>query len=244
MKGQTHKLVLFDIDGTLIRSLRPVDALQRFRYSIQEVFGKDIGEITKNYWKEHGYNGMSDRSILWDMIKDMGITKDQFIDNLGGISDKFTQYLDMISPDGPVYTSIPEAKKLVDLVIEAEHLSQGILTGNLGKAATWKLHAAGYPDFAFGVFGHEADYRADLAKLIIPKAEKHFGQTFAPKDIIIIGDTINDIICARAIGASVVIVATGWDVSIDDLKKAQPDLFIDSLLDERVLHLLGLKKGI
>jgi phosphoglycolate phosphatase-like HAD superfamily hydrolase len=238
---KNNKLVLFDLDGTLIEGRRPVDALQRFRFAVRDIFGHDIGEITQSYWKDHGYNGKSDRFILWDMLKGVGVSRDHFLDNLGAVGDKFVAHLDNVTGD-PLYAAFPEAKKLVDMVIAAEHLNEGVLTGNLIQGATWKLHCAGYPSFAFGVFGNEADAREDLARLVVPKAEKYFGHAFAPKDIIIIGDTVNDVLCARAISAPVVIVKTGWNISHEELVEAQPDLLVDSLLDERVLSLLGLEQ--
>lgn len=234
------KLALFDIDGTLIRAQRMEDNLQRFPFAVKKVLGVDIGAFTMERWKSKNFNGVGDRYILWEFIKDYGITKDAFLDRIGDIGNAFAEYLDSIKDGGPSYTVIPEAKALVEKVIAAEHLSEGVLTGNLGPSASWKLRSTGLPDIAFGVYGHEADERNDLARLIPPKAEAYFGQRFAPRDIIIIGDTVRDAECARVIGATVVIVGTGWDVSKEDFSAFSPDLYVDSLMDEKVLALLGL----
>lgn len=236
---QNKKLVIFDIDGTLIRALRPKDNLQRFRYSIRNVFGIDIGPLTEERWHQGNYNGMGDRAIIWDFIQSR-VSRDAFLDHIGEIGDAFVEYLESIQKDGPSYALIPDAKTLVDRVIAAEHLSEGVLTGNLGQSATWKLHSVGLPDFSFGVYGHEADKREDLATLLVLKAKQYFGIDVHPWDIVIIGDTVNDVSCARAIGASVVIVKTGWGVSHDAVANAKPNILVDSLLDDRVLKLLGL----
>lgn len=238
--NQKKKLVLFDIDGTLIRALRMEDNLQRFPYAAKKVFGVDIGAFTMERWKSKNFNGMGDRYILWEFIKDFGITKDALLDRIGDIGDAFAEYLESIKGGGPSYSVIPEAKTLVEKVIAAEHLSEGVLTGNLGPAAAWKLRSTGLPDIAFGVYGHEADERNDLARLIAPKAAVFFGQAFAARDIIIIGDTVRDAECARVIDAVSVIVATGWEVTKEDFAAAPPDFFVDSLMDEKVLTLLGL----
>ncbi len=238
--NQGKKLVLFDIDGTLIRAQRMQDNLQRFPYAIKKVFGVDIGVFTMARWKSKNFNGMGDRYILWEFAKDYGITKDALLDRIGDIGNAFAEYLESIKNGGPSYAVIPDAKTLVEKVIAAEHLSEGVLTGNLGPAASWKLRSAGLPDIAFGVYGHEADERNDLARLILPKAEAYFGRVFAPNDIIIIGDTVRDAECARVIGATVVIVSTGWEVTKEDFAGFPPDLHVDSLMDERVLALLGL----
>lgn len=236
------RLVIFDIDGTLIRALRPIDNLQRFRFSIQEVFGIDIGAVTKEIWEKGSFNGKSDRHILWQLIKSHNINRDEFLDRIGEIGDKFVEYLESIKDSGPSYEQIPEGKRLVEYVIAANHLSEGVLTGNLGQSAEWKLHISGLPSFSFGVYGHEADAREDLARLLLPKAKAYFGKEFDSKDIVIVGDTVNDVLCARAIGAFSIIVHTGWNVTKKDFDKVPADLHVDSLLDERVLTLLGLKK--
>lgn len=191
-------------------------------------------------WKSKNFNGMGDRYILWEFVKDFGITKDALLDRIGDVGDAFAEYLESIKDGGPSYTVIPEAKALVEKVVAAEHLSEGVLTGNLGQAAAWKLRSTGLPNIAFGVYGHEADQRNDLARLIPPKAEVYFGQPFAPQDIIVIGDTVRDAECARAIGAIAVIVATGWGVTKEDFAAFPPDLHVDTLMDEKVLTLLGL----
>ena len=98
----------------------------------------------------------------------------------------------------------------------------------------------GLPDFAFGVYGHEADKGGSI-EVAYSKATAYFGKAVRPRDIIVIGDTVNDIRCARVIGALVVIVNTGWRIDKETLIKAKPDLFVDTLLDERVLTLLGLE---
>src|SRR3989344_5446940 len=231
------KFVIFDIDGTLIRALRPIDNLQRFRYSIQKAFDVDVGKMTHEVWKRGNYNGKGDRFILWNMLSHHGVSRDTFLDRLGEIGEYFAAYLDIVRADGPSYEVIEDAKKLLEKVISARHLSEGVLTGNLGPSARWKLKDAGLPEFAFGVYGHEADSREDLARLIIPKAKKFFGRDIIPSDITIIGDTVNDVLCARAIGATVIIVSTGWNVHKDEFADHLPDLHVDSLLDERVLSL-------
>lgn len=234
------KHVIFDIDGTLIKPLHPMVALQRVPYAIKKVFGKDSESITSDLWKTRGYNGKGDRFIMWDIVQKLGVTRDAFLDNIGALGDAYAEYLSSIEHNGPLYEPIMDAKKLVEMVIEAEHLSEGVLTGNLGASASWKLRHAGYDDFAFGVYGHEADAREDLARLLVPKAQVFYNRTVTPSDIIIVGDTVNDVLCARAIRAVSVIVHTGWNVAKKDFEKTPADLHVDSLLDERVLKLLGL----
>lgn len=234
------KLVIFDIDGTLIRPNRLHDNLQRFPYSIKKVYGVDIGTITEDMWQRSNFNGKGDRYILWHYVEPHGITRDQFLDRIGEVGEAFVEYFESIRHGGQSYVVIPEAKKLVDDVIAAPHLSEGVLTGNLGSSAMWKLRAAGLPEFAFGVYGHEADAREDLAKLLVEKAAHYFDAPVQSRDIIIVGDTVNDVLCAKAIGATSLIVTTGWKVSPDSVREAGADVIVDSLTDPRVYDLLEL----
>ena len=57
--------------------------------------------------------------------------------------------------------------------------------------------------------------------------------------MVIIGDTVHDIRCGKHIGATTIGVTTGLTNGYEDLVKEEADLVVDSLMDERVLHLLG-----
>lgn len=242
MKTPRQQFVIYDIDGTLVRTKRLTDNLQRFRYAIQIVFGKDIGKVTEELWRDKGYNGKGDRHILWEMVRPLGILQEELLRKIDDIGNAFVEYFEMIQDDGPSYEVIPDAKLMLQNVIEAPHLWQGVLTGNLGPAASWKLKASGLPDIGFGVYGHEADSRDDLARLLLPKIKQHYNVDIAPRDIVIVGDTVHDARCAAAIGATSIIVMTGWNVSKHDVEEEHPDLIVDSLLDSRVGSLLGLKQ--
>lgn len=233
------KLVLFDIDGTLIRPLRPQKSLDRFPYAIEKVFNVTI-TVRSEDWP---YNGVGDRAILWDMLKDRGIPRSTLLRNLPKVAHHFREYLSIVARDGLVYEPIGDAKNLLDRVVQSSHLSYGVLTGNLIDSARWKLEHTGYGSpFSFGVYGHEADTRNAMAKRAVTKAKKHFKRSFRPRDIVVIGDTHNDIRCGRAIGAVTVVVANSWNVDRSSLEREHPDLLVDSLMDERVLSLLGLEK--
>ena len=238
---KNKKLIIFDIDGTLIRSLTQEETLQRFRYAVDKIFHKDIGEITRERWMERDYNGKGDRHILWSLVSEIGISRDAFLDHLGAITSATIDFLDILAKDKPLYAAIPEAKKLVEYVIKQDYLESGVLTGNLTDAGIWKLKHAGYDEFAFGVYGSEADAREDLARLLLVKAQKYFEWKPKPEDIIIIGDTIYDIRCARVIGAHVIAVAGGWEVDRQRLAVEGADLLVDTLADPRVFDLLKIQ---
>lgn len=234
------KLVLFDIDGTLIRPIAAVEAVKRFPYAIKQIFGKDVPSGVE-LWKT--FNGWSDRSILWAHMESTGVPKEVFLSQMGALEDVFVEYLERASKQQHLYEAIEDAHALFKKIHAAGHLVLATLTGNLKKGAHWKLRHTGinHEYFALGIYGQEADFRDDLARLVIPKVKRELGLSFDPSSIIFIGDTVHDIRCARAIGATVVAVTTGWNISKSSLEQEKPDLLVDSLLDERVLDLLQLK---
>jgi phosphoglycolate phosphatase-like HAD superfamily hydrolase len=88
----------------------------------------------------------------------------------------------------------------------------GLLTGNLEAGAALKLRAAGLaPErFRVGAYGSDSGRRADLPAIAAERAARHTGRSFAGRDVIIIGDTPDDVACGRPIGARTVAVATGY----------------------------------
>lgn len=233
------KLVLFDIDGTLIRPVGDPAGLGRFSYAIKEAFNIEVS-VSHDHWP---YSGIVDRGILWDLVKDKGIAKRDFDAAIPKLMEHFRLFMERVGRERSLYESIPDAIALLDRVVRSDHLVYGVLTGNLGSIGEWKLaHAGVRTRFDFGLYGHEAEDRIALARQVFGKAEKHFGKKFSPEEIIILGDTDQDILCARAIGARAVAVTGGWKVDTEGLKKQRPDLLVDSLMDERVLALLGLEQ--
>ncbi len=233
------RLVLFDIDGTLIRPLTQRTALARFPYAIKETLGLEV-TVDAESWR---FNGVVDRGILWELVKGKGVSKKDFLIQLPAMMKLFTVFLEDLSKRERLYEPINDARRLVEMAVAAPHLHIGVITGNLGDSAMWKLHYTGFHGyFSFGLFGHEADTRSILVKQVFEKSELHFGKKFSSKDIVIVGDTVHDVICGKSIGAITIAVTTGWKLNRQALVAQKPDLLVDSLMDERVLDLLGLNK--
>jgi phosphoglycolate phosphatase-like HAD superfamily hydrolase len=113
----------------------------------------------------------------------------------------------------------------------------GLLTGNLRQAALRKLTHYGLWDwFLFGGFGDEHLDRNDIAAAALTAARLHLNGSPSGQ-VVVVGDTINDIRCARSIGALAVAVPTG-KTPATDLHAAAPDVLVDTLEDaEAVLRL-------
>ncbi|TFG64163.1 MAG: hydrolase, partial [Gemmatimonadales bacterium] len=105
------------------------------------------------------------------------------------------------------------------------------VTGNLEEGARLKLTAAGCANrFAFGGFGSDAELREDLPPVALARAAAQFGRAFPAKEAVVIGDTPQDIRCARATGARVLAVATGRH-SLVELSAHKPDAVMPDLSD-------------
>ena len=116
----------------------------------------------------------------------------------------------------------------------------GILTGNVRKMAEWKLTHSGIDLFPFHVWvtDDNAEDRITLAKEVFDAAATVYGKPILAKDMIIIGDAVGDIRCAKAIGVKHIIVVTGGHKK-EELISEQPDILVDSLMDKTVRDFFG-----
>lgn len=237
---KSKKLILFDIDGTLIRHFEVAPKVNagwsRFIYALKHVFDIDVvpGETNQ-------YHGSVDRAILFDIASRYGVTKDQFDKNFDAVKAAVIDHAHT-KETHQIYESIPDAVQLLQKVRENQNrYMAGVLTGNIEKMAQWKLSHVGIDPAWFRVFvtSDEFEDRIPLAKSTFAKVKKELGVHIAPSDTVVIGDTVGDVRCAHAIGATSIIVTTGGH-TYDMLIAEKPTLLVDSLMDEQVLTLLGL----
>ncbi len=240
MDAQPKKLVLFDIDGTLIRHFGSHETVNvgfnRFCYAISHVFHIHVTADPKVH-----YHGSVDRAILFDIAQDHGITKAQFDEKWNEIKSAVIDYAHT-QETKPVYEAIPDAVTLLHLLRKkSDQYLLGVLTGNVEKMAYWKLSHVGIDPALFSLFvtSDEFEDRISLAKSVFAKVEKEAGISVAAKDTYVIGDAVGDVRCAHAIGATSIIVTTGRHKR-EELLLEKPTLLVDSLMDERVRKLLGL----
>lgn len=181
------------------------------------------------------YNGSIEMHLAWSIAQKFGFSREEFLRRFPVYVSAMLEHLDEWSQKGPVFQSIPEAVALVDKLSTQKKFILGLLTGNARRIADWKLAHTGLLNyFSFGLYGEEADDRIALAKLVFEKAKRELRQVFVSKDIVVIGDTIHDIRCGKAIGAVTIAVTTGMHGDPAALEKEKPDLLVDSLADPRV----------
>lgn len=226
------KVCLFDIDGTLV--LTGGAGQYAFADTFREVFG--IEEINRNV----SFAGRSDRGIAGDLFEHHGIENSQ--SNWEQFQSVYLGHLEnqLIKQEG---TLLPGVEKLIDQLEAMGDVHIGLLTGNVVAAAERKLAYYGVWDrFAFGGFGDIHPQRNDIASAAREAARTHHqsvsteANPTTPEKIMVIGDTPNDITCARSIGALAVGVPTGH-TSSEELEAESPDLLLpnlessDSILD-------------
>lgn len=216
------RLVLFDVDGTLLSS-GPL-ARDVFAAALRDVFGT-CGAI-----ETYRFEGKLDPIIVRELMSGAGLDE---VTIATRSTEALRVYLDRLevalAHKGPALK--PGVKELVEEVAEAPHAVNALLTGNVERGARIKLQAAGLWDrFRFGVFGDEAPRRVDLGPVALRRALELTGVAFEGGSTVIVGDAKADVECGKAIGARVVAVATG-KTSAEELRAAGADVVFADFSD-------------
>jgi phosphoglycolate phosphatase-like HAD superfamily hydrolase len=217
-------ILLFDIDGTLVRTGGAGKAA--VEDALRQTFG--VAEVRDGV----PYSGRTDRAILRDVLAVHDI------DPTPANVDRFAEAYLALLPDrlervrGEVCPGVPA---LLPRLAANPAVRVGLLTGNVRRGAEVKLRHYGlWEHFPFGGFGDGRESRDDVARAAVAAAAEHVGGPVDPADVWVIGDTPHDITCARAVGANAVAVATGW-TPVADLHAAGADLVLDHLEDVALL---------
>ncbi len=194
------RLLLFDIDGTLVSG---GPAKSAFEDALAETFGTTGPEGSTDY------SGKTDCQIARELLRAVGMS-DADIDR--GLPTMIERYLSVLERqlDSNPMTVLPGVHALVDALRERDDLALGLLTGNVEGGARLKLSASGlYDRFAVGSYGSDSEFRDDLPAVAVSRARSTWGVSFPPDEIFVIGDTPRDVSCGQAHGARTLAVATG-----------------------------------
>lgn len=222
------KLLLFDIDGTLLR------VSKTGRQLVQDVMADIIGRPVKTDGIR--FSGRTDYPIIREVLITSGLDRGEADRILPGVVTAYEQEALQIIQAGRVQL-LPGAAELLERLNSRSDVVLGLLTGNIESLAYAKLRACGVVDyFAFGAFGSDHEDRYELPSLAVERAFESTGHRFRGKDIVIIGDTEHDILCGRSLGVFSVAVATGR-FDRDFLNNHNPDLLLDDLTEpERLIQ--------
>jgi phosphoglycolate phosphatase len=219
-----RRLVLFDIDGTLLTSQGA--GKRAVREALLEVFG-ETGPIG-----EYSFAGRTDPQIVHDLLSAAGLTEAQI---MAGQPDMWRRYLEKLREDlpGARVQPCPGVHPLLDRLEEAGgETLLGLLTGNLEEGARLKLEAGGiaFERFRLGAYGSDHRARPELPAIAIERARRLTGLTYQGKEVVVIGDTPFDIDCGRHLGVRTLAVATGQHSSAE-LAEHAPDFLMEDLSD-------------
>jgi phosphoglycolate phosphatase-like HAD superfamily hydrolase len=228
------RVLLWDIDGTLVRTARRGVFKDYTTPALLAIFG------TAGRLHDLNVSGMTDLQIVCEALRDEGFTTEQIAARGGELCEHFVAGFERMASAGEsTYFALPGAREVLEAVGKRPRYVSSLLTGNVRGAAYWKLRLVGLADFFQlpGAFGEDSHDRRDLPALAAARINSHLKLDLQPAQFIVIGDTPNDIACAKHFGARSVAVATGRSHSAEDLRACRPDALLDDLTNvEAVLR--------
>jgi phosphoglycolate phosphatase-like HAD superfamily hydrolase len=225
------KLVLFDIDGTMLLTAGAG------RRAITAALRSEVGDSPA--FERIRFDGKTDPQIVAEMLEAAGQLVSRDSDQVRSICHRYVELL-AIELDRPTTrtTLMPGVSRLLDRLEADPGIVLGLLTGNVAEGAALKLRSGGLDParFRVGAFGSDAGHRHELPAIAAERAAPFFGYVPNGTEIVIIGDTPADIACGTAVAARAVAVATG-SYSVADLMACSPHALFEDLRDtERVLQ--------
>lgn len=218
------KLVLFDIDGTIL--LTDGAGKRAIQRALREVFGSTGPD-------DHRFGGKTDPQIVRELMRIDGHEDSHIDDRMPALLDRYVAYLEkeLEASAGQVET-MPGIHELLDALERRDDAIVGLLTGNLVAGARAKLAAVGidFDRFKVGAFGSDHEARGELPTVAQRRAREQLGVDVAGRDVVVIGDTPADIHCGQSIGARAIAVATGF-YELDALRAHHPAAAFDDLSD-------------
>lgn len=226
---KTKRLLLFDIDSTLVATLGAgVQALQQIierRYGVRD----DLSDIE--------IAGRTDTTIARSILLKYNVEPTP--ENLQALLDEYLIGLEQLLPklEGRV---LPGIREILERMKPRPDRVLGLLTGNLRRGAELKLTRYGlWTFFEFGAFADDHYDRNRLGAFARQRAQEKHGHDFDAAQIDVIGDTGHDVACGKAFGARTIAVATGsW--SRERLNSCGPDFLFDDFSQvDCVVNTLG-----
>jgi len=202
------RLILFDIDGTLLWTNGAG------RRAIHRALLDEMG--TAGPIDGYRFDGKTDPQIVRELLELAGHPESRSDDRITAVCRR---YVDLLTAElaKPTQTTklYPGIKELLAALepYEADGRALvGLLTGNVQNGAALKLRSAGLDParFVVGAFGSDSHARAELPAVAAQRAAERTGRRFTGADLVVVGDTPDDVACARPMGARTVAVATGF----------------------------------
>lgn len=219
---KTKKILLFDIDGTLL--LTGGAGRIAFEKAVEELFG------FQNSWGGLVPDGKTDPMIIEELLtplKGSPLSQNEYERLCNRYHDHFEVEVARVEK----FHIMPGIVELLNRLSSEPAFALGIATGNFKKAADMKLRRGGLEQyFSFGGFACDAADRRELTKIGYERGKTFCGQEIAAENVIVIGDTVHDIRAGKSIGAKTVAVSTG-STRPETLQAMNPDYLFQDLRD-------------
>ena len=228
------RVVLFDIDGTILRSGGVG------RIAMERALTRTFGSPGSN---EYRYDGKTDRQIVRETMRMVGLTDEEIDEQMEKLLEAYIGGLHEELGSGRRTIHVyPGVLELLDELEREVNVVLGLLTGNIQEGAKAKLGAAGidFSRFKVNAFGSDHEERPELPGIAQRRAREMLGAEIAGNRLVVIGDTPADIRCGEAIGARAIGVATGR-YTVDELSEHGAYAVFETLADtdavmERIMN--------
>jgi phosphoglycolate phosphatase-like HAD superfamily hydrolase len=231
------RVILWDIDGTILRSTFVDTYAVYMKPVLLEVFGT-FGKMA-----QFPVSGMTDLQIMYESIREEGFTAEQVMARDRELSAGLMEQMQLAAERGDIsFYLLPGVAEALEATEKDPRYLNTLLTGNLEPAAHMKLKLVGVDRFFNlpGAFGDDSMDRLKLPAFAADRMSAHLGRPLTPSQFIVIGDTENDIACAKHFGARSIAVATGRSYTPEILAQYSPDAILPDLSNtQQVMATLG-----
>lgn len=223
------KLILFDIDGTLLEAESMFHKMA-FSSAFENVFGINTTIDIIDHL------GKTDKQIVIEVLKKEGLEESVIREKMEETTKEMVIFFEERIKKEKI-TSSGGVKELLE-ELKNKNVLMGLVTGNLESIARTKLRKANINDyFKFGGFGSDDENRANLIRIAIKKAEDSFNFKFN-NNTFLIGDTPRDIKAGKEVDIITIGVTTGI-YSKEQLKEAGADFILENLKEvNKILELI------
>lgn len=214
------KLVLFDIDGTLLHCGSA--ARESLAEALSEVTGSPLNLRLEDV------AGNTDLGIIRTALKRVGALQPEPEATIRAVSEKYLEILKVKYPARGDQYLYPGVEDLLNRLRERKDIRMGLLTGNLEQGARVKLEPFDIWDyFELGAFGSDSADRNELPKIAWQKANEQLNEVYGARQTLIVGDTPRDAVCARKNNTSALIILRR-DIWEEAILAEEPDHIAES----------------
>ena len=218
-----HTLILFDIDGTLVRG---TTAKFAFETAMLETYG------TAGAVDSYDFSGKTDPQIARELLSAAGLEDAVVEAGFAGLWDRYIGELESRIISNPMRL-LPGVQSLIEALDAEPDVALGLVTGNIVRGARAKLGSVGLAEyFEVGGYGSDHEVREHLPAIALERAFEAWGVRFPPESAVIVGDTPRDVECGKHEGTRTVAVATGR-IPRERLETTGADAVFDDFSDVR-----------